>query len=506
MPVYAVKPKRTYTRGQGALAAAMLLFGYLYMRAFFFGDASLGRTAFVLLLLAVSVLYMVHERLRPNAAAITAGVLTGAFSLMFTVGLSGIPSFLNSVFCQLSYTYFVYKTFDTSIERGPGALFGFDVIRAVFAQPFSSFGSLFPALFSQGKTGNRRALKTIGFVLLGLMLSIVPTVMVVSLLSFDAHFTALLDRFFSPELNVFTVLSHIVSFLLGIPVALYVFGLWASGSFGVNAGMNRESCAAFRERVHVLPPLPALAAVTPVLLVYVLFFASQFAFYTSALTGVLPEGYSYAEYARGGFFELCAVMVVNGVLAFGIGALVRNSGRNVVVRVYTALLSLSTLVLAATAVSKMLLYVDAYGLTLSRVYTLWFMLVIALVFAVLLVRTLVVRTPFVPIALSVSLVLFGALIFSNTPAAVSTYNTEQVLAGKAWVLDEAYFHQLGEAAIPDAVRLEQSNTANAQTRAGAKAFLDYYDEYGLGGNDGVFAFSVTRARAQQALDDRKAAK
>ena len=78
LSVYAVKPKRTYTRGQGALAAAMLLFGYLHMRAFFFGDASLGRTAFVLLLLAVSVLYMVHERLRPNAAAITAGVLTSA--------------------------------------------------------------------------------------------------------------------------------------------------------------------------------------------------------------------------------------------------------------------------------------------------------------------------------------------------------------------------------------------------------------------------------------------
>lgn len=502
-PVYAVRPKRQYTFPQKLLALSMLLFGYLYMRAFFFTSANIGRSLFAWLLLAASAAYMTHCRIRLNAASIAAGALTAAFSLMFTVGLSGLPSFLNSVFCQLSYTYFVYKAFDTSIERGPGGMFGFDLLKAVFVQPFSSFGALFPAVFAPAKAGNKRVLRTVGLVLLGLLASVIPTVIVVSLLSFDSHFTSLLDRFFHFDLEAGTTVSHIASLILGIPVAMYIFGLWASGTFGANSGMNRESCAAFRERAHVLPQLLVFAAVTPVLAVYVLFFISQFAYYTSAFTGVLPSGYSYAEYARSGFFELCAVMAINSLIELFIHLFVRRSGKNVPARVYTALIGISTLILAATAWAKMLLYVDTYGLTLSRVYTLWFMLAMALLFIVLLIKTVVPKTPFIPIALSILLVLFGGLIFPNAPAAVSAYNTEKVLAGEMWELDEDYFWQLGEAAIPDAVRLEKSDRANAATRAGATQFLDDYEKYGLSEDEGVFAFSITRARAERALAERK---
>ncbi|MGN0478509.1 MAG: DUF4173 domain-containing protein [Hominenteromicrobium sp.] len=502
-PAYAVKPKRQYTVAQKLLAIAVLFFGYFYMRMFFFTWANIGRTLFVWLLLAVSAVYLAHEKIRPNAAAVSAGALTAAFSLMFTVGLTGLPAFLNTVFCQLGYTYFVYKSFDTSIERGPGELFGFDLLKAVFVQPFSSFGALFPAMFARGKAGDKRVLKTVGLILLGLLVSVVPTAVVVSLLSFDRNFSALFDRFFRLDLDAGEAASHIAALILGIPVAMYIFGLWASGSFGANSGMNRAGCTAFRTRAHVLPQLLIFAAATPVLAVYILFFASQFAYYTAAFTGVLPAGYSYAEYARSGFFELCAVMAVNACMALLIQLFVKRSGRNIPARVYTALIGAATLILAATAFSKMLLYVDAYGLTVSRVYTLWFMLAMALVFVILLVKTAVPKTPFVPIALSVLLVLFGGLIFSNVPAAVSAYNTEKVLAGEAWELDCMYFEQLGEAAVPDAVRLEKSEAANAATRAGAAQFLDSYAVYGSDEYEGILDFSIMHTRAQQALAGRQ---
>ena len=86
---------------------------------------------------------------------------------------------------------------------------------------------------------------------------------------------------------------------------------------------------------------------------------------------------------------------------------------------------------------------------------------------------------------------------------MSAYNTEKVLAGETWKLDENYFWQLGEAAIPDAVRLEKSNRANAATRAGATQFLNDYEKYGLSEDEGVFAFSITRARAERALAERE---
>ena len=84
-PQPVVPEKRRYTLAQKLLALAVLLLGYFYIRAFLFSAAGLGRTLFVFLLLAVSAAYMAHARIRPNAAAVAAGVLTGLFSLVFVL-------------------------------------------------------------------------------------------------------------------------------------------------------------------------------------------------------------------------------------------------------------------------------------------------------------------------------------------------------------------------------------------------------------------------------------
>ena len=146
-PQPVVPEKRRYTLAQKLLALAVLLLGYFYIRAFLFSASGLGRTLFVFLLLAVSAAYMAHARIRPNAAAVAAGVLTGLFSLVFVWIPSDWLTFFTAVFCQLSYTYFVYKSMDTRIEQRPGRFFDLDLLKAVFAMPFASFGALFPALF-----------------------------------------------------------------------------------------------------------------------------------------------------------------------------------------------------------------------------------------------------------------------------------------------------------------------------------------------------------------------
>ena len=58
--------------------------------------------------------------------------------------------------------------------------------------------------------------------------------------------------------------------------------------------------------------------------VYVLFVVVQFSYLFGAWQGVLPEGSSYAEYARSGFFELIAVSLIN--FAIMLAALVFGGG------------------------------------------------------------------------------------------------------------------------------------------------------------------------------------
>lgn len=69
-----------------------------------------------------------------------------------------------------------------------------------------------------------------------------------------------------------------------------------------------------------MPNAMVYAAVTPICILYVLFFVSQFPYFLGGFTGELAEGFTYAEYARKGFFELCAVCCINfaviGIMSF----------------------------------------------------------------------------------------------------------------------------------------------------------------------------------------------
>lgn len=498
-----MRVKHRYTGSQKLLALAVLLLSYFYVRMFLFSVSGLGRTLFVWLLLAVSVAYMVHSKIRPNAAAIVSGVLTGAFSLTFLWMPTDTLTLAVSVFCQLAYTYAVYKSMDTRIESSPGALFDFDLIKAFFAAPFASFGALFPALFTApaGVQVKGKMLRRIGFVLLGLLVSVIPTAIAVSLLSFDQNFRTILDSIFTVRFSFFDFAEQFVYIVLTIPVAMYIFGLWMSGIRGACAGMDAQRCTQARQRARFAPSAVALAAAVPLLLVYLLFFIAQFSYFTSAFAGVLPASYSHAEYARRGFFELCAVLILNSGFVYLLWLFAKRSEKAVGLRLCIALFCVASLILTATAVSKMLLYVEAFGLTLSRVYTLWFMLAVALVFLLLLVRMFWRRLPFVPAALAVCLVMFGLLAFSNMPAIVSGYNARQVRAGATWTLDEQYFHQLGASAVPDAVQLENDPNVSHVTRSNARRFLDSYALEKR--NNNFLRFNFAESRAQQALQNRK---
>ncbi|MFR7551285.1 MAG: hypothetical protein ACLUVB_00720, partial [Acutalibacteraceae bacterium] len=225
LPAPVIPARRRYTLAQKLLAAAVLLLSYFYIRMFFFSPAGIGRTLFVFLLLAVSAAYMAHAKIRPNAASIAAGALTGLFSLVFALVPSGMLTFFTAAFCQFGYTYFVYKSMDVQVEPRPGRFFDFDLLKAVFAMPFASFGALFPALFTvplNGKAlGEKKAARTVGLVLLGLLLSVFPTAIAVSLLSFDAGFRAMLDGIFAFELPQFSFFEQAVYIVLALPVAMY---------------------------------------------------------------------------------------------------------------------------------------------------------------------------------------------------------------------------------------------------------------------------------------------
>lgn len=131
------------------------------------------------------------------------------------------------------------------------------------------------------------------------MLCSIPAVIIActALSSADDNFRRLLSGitggFFD---NFFT---NVIILAVSIPLSFLLFGAM-SGAKGRKRKMTGDT-----GRAAKVPAVAICSALTPLILIYLLFFACQLPYYMSAFGGVLPDGYSYSGYARQGFLN-CA--------------------------------------------------------------------------------------------------------------------------------------------------------------------------------------------------------
>ncbi|MDE7225640.1 MAG: DUF4173 domain-containing protein, partial [Ruminococcus sp.] len=154
-------------------------------------------------------------------------------------------------------------------------------------------------------------------------------------------------------------------------------------------------------------------------------------------TGSLPDGYSYSEYARKGFFELCAVTVINlfAIIIMSVFAKKGGKSKSGAMKAYITIISVFTIILIAVDISKMIMYISEFGLTRLRFYTTWFMILCAVIFVLVIVRTF---RPEMNIAGKLSgafAIMFGLLCFSSPDSLIATYNIEMYNAGYLEELD-----------------------------------------------------------------------
>jgi len=191
-------------------------------------------------------------------------------------------------------------------------------------------------------------------------------------------------------------------------------------------------------------------------LVFSVYFLSQLTYLFSAFNNRLPELMTYAEYARRGFFELCTVAGINlAVIAAAHLIVQREKVR--VLRAETTALCLFTLLLILTALSKMVMYIQTYGLTQLRVYTTWFMLVLFLIFAVTVVRQFK-QFNAARVMLLGFVILFLVLSYGNIDGRIAAYNINRYQNGTLEQLDVQALSCLSDAAVPYLYNLYQATT------------------------------------------------
>lgn len=447
-------PKPAYCRTDTVYAWLCFVFGFLFCQAAPVTGHPLGGFLLILGLYITGFVILSLKKVKLTAACILSTVSSLILSAVLILSESGFLLRLSYTYCLAGYCYFLYTAFGNTAEKGFSDYIYLDYFKALCVFPFQSFRAIFSVISTDAtKKGSQVFLK----VLIGCAMAVIPTAFVFAFLSYDDGFLSILERIFSFDSEA--VFRLIRNLLFTVPLGMYGFGLYNSAHKGVAKDrLSIDTCKKNIQAVKVLPQITAAVAVLPIAFLYVVFFISQWQYYISGFTGDLPANFSYAEYARQGFFQLCAVSVINLALIVFISIFISRGSQNkgIVLKILTAVFCLFTLILISTAVSKLIMYIQYYGLTQKRIYAMWAMAVIAIVFSVIALGQFISKIRIVALSFTVTVVLFAALGLCNVNAITAGYNADRYLSGTLQTVDTGEMERLGDSAVPALVKLAQN--------------------------------------------------
>ncbi len=501
------KPKRVFSGVESVFAWLSLIAGYIFCRFFPASDKPLGTVIFIFGLFISTFIVLTVKKAKITLTAILTAISALIISLALILSDNAFLNFFAYSYALAAYFYFVYSSGGNCLQNGFSNFVLADFIRALFVLPFSSFGYIFKAMFSS-RSGKKLPLK----ILAGLGIAFIPTAIVLSLLSYDSSFSNLWNSIF--KLDFLSVFSHIVSLTFGIPIGMYIFGSFVSSTDNrCSDVLTQEAYRKTSEKLKKLPSLTAVFATVPVLFVYLIFFISQWKYYVSCFTGVLPESLSYAEYAREGFSQLCTVSVINLIMILAVTLFTRctEGGKpSVAIKLLTVVFSASTLILISTAIAKMVMYIDFYGLTQKRIYSTWLMVIIAIIFIFIVIRQIAPKFKTIALSFTVAVALFAVLALSNVNGVIAKYNVEHYISGDLETVDVRALTDLGDAAVPELVnlyehideKLEETgkiSTEDYKLRNDVKNRLELFEARYAQSDDNVFSLDLPRYRAERAI-------
>ncbi len=240
-------------------------------------------------------------------------------------------------------------------------------------------------LIFQSFSEKREEKKDWRMVLLGIVISIPALLIIVPILSqADTGFRSLVAAILDLLGADFRIL--IWRGIVGILLGAFMFGTLYGGVY--KRHVKEEACIRFHEEsgriFRFVPDIAVLTFGMIVSAVYVLFIGLQARYLFSAFFGILPEAYTYAQYARQGFFELCVIALLNASFLIAMNGCAKTPRRkNRGLLLENGILGALTLLLLTTAASKLGMYIVAYGFTVKRcissIFLIWLFLVFILV-------------------------------------------------------------------------------------------------------------------------------
>jgi hypothetical protein len=280
--------------------------------------------------------------------------------------------------------------------------------------------------------------------------------------------------------------------LLVLMVFIYLYGyIW---SFYVKPP---RAVAGQASKKAVLDPVTVLTVLFVINLIYLLFSIIQFSYLYGGQSHVLPAGFTYAQYARRGFFELVAVAVIN--LSILLGSIKysekKSQGADRAVRCCLGFLVFFSLSMLFSAHFKMSLYEEACGLTYLRVFVHYFMAMLFVFFMIALGRVWFEKIPVIKAYIVIALAFYTVLNFINVDRIIVRGNIDRYV--RTGEIDINYLRELSYDAIPDLLPIAEDS--NQEVSRQVKEYLQL-EKQRLSKDEPWQSFNYSRYQAKTALE------
>ncbi len=249
--------------------------------------------------------------------------------------------------------------------------------------------------------------RNVGYILLGIAIAVPLLIVVLALLlSADAVFFDLFGRL----LGDLDLQSLILICLMAAAVYLLAYSFIR--------GLTTWQMPERGQREKKGEPVAAITFTFLLALIYLIFCGIQVV-YLFMGNMRLPEGLTWASYARQGFFQLLFVCLINLALVLVCLAVFRE---NRILKGMLTAISVMSYILIASSAYRMALYISHYYMTFLRLFVLWALAVIGILFVGVIISVYKEKFPLFFYSMAVLSVCWICFAFAKPDYQVARYD------------------------------------------------------------------------------------
>ena len=434
---------------------------FLFVDFVLFAKAiGLGFTLVYVLLFAFSTAYLLGKEHKPSPIGIVYGILSVLSAVPVTLYNDSITQYLMPFVSAFLYVLYCLS-YATDRKKFGSYKIMLSSVKALTSGTFKTVPDVVGSV-KAGKSGDKKSLSA----LVGVLVAIPVLCAVVPLLvKSDAAFEGLVSGVFSKTL----------SYIGELVVALILLPYCYTYIFSMRHKSKRENKAKTNRRTLSYTACTSFMCVIGA--TYLLYLFSQLAYFFSAFSYILPEGYhnTASEFARRGFYEMCVVCTINLALVGIILAFVKNKNGKIL-KALCVFVSVFSALLVVVAMQKMVMNIGVYGLSKNRILVFSFMLMMLVTTVMLVVHIFAPKVPYMQTIIVFCSAVLIAISYSNVDARIADYNIKEYNNHTIENLDVNSIANLSDSAVPYLISLAENGNREAQDALYNIVGNNYHDE------------------------------